>query len=333
MRTFNLKDLWMAEHTKTFIALKARLISEPVLSAPVYDGTPLILTMDGSKDAFAGVLAQRIKTTLPGGKEVTHLHPIAFASKQASVSEEKYKPFLLEFAALKYSFDKFSDVIYGYPVKVETDCQALRDVLMNDRLSAMHARWRDGVLAHNIVDVRHIPGITNIADGLSRQYEDTPKLEGDGSEWDVDLDWESRAGLVYGIDYVSVPPATQSLRDRFSNTPIFRDVIDTLEGIQSEAGLRERKRARHRAAWYMIDEGKLWFVGGGTRMRAVARRECVTKEEAVELARVEHEKGGHFHRDLIKIDLLDKIHTPSLDQSIVKAISDCARWSYLKKGT
>ena len=150
MRTFKIKELWTAEHTKAFIALKAKLISEPVLSAPVYDGTPFILTTDGSKDAFAGVLAQRIRSTLPGGKEVTRLHPIAFASKRTSASEEKYKPFLLEFAALKYSFDKFSDIVYGYPVEVETDCQALRDVLMNDKLSATHARWRDGVLAHNI---------------------------------------------------------------------------------------------------------------------------------------------------------------------------------------
>jgi hypothetical protein len=75
----------------------------------------------------------------------------------------------------------------------------------------------------------------------------------------------------------------------------------------------------------MIDEGKLWFVGGGTRTRAVARRECVTKEEAVELARAEHDKGGHFHRDLVKIALLDRIHTPNLDQAIVKAITDCAK--------
>jgi hypothetical protein len=325
MKAFKLKDSWTADHTKTFLTLKARLISEPVLSAPVYDGTPFILTTDGSKDAFAGVLSQRIKSTLPGGKEVTRLHPIAFASKRTSVSEEKYKPFLLEFAALKFSFDKFSDIVYGYPVEVETDCQALRDVLMNDKLSATHARWRDGVLAHNIVDVRHIPGVTNIADGISRQYENTPKTGDDGSGWDVDSDWESGAGLVYGMNYVSVPSSTQNLRDRFTKTPLFRDVIDALEGIQSGIGLRERKRARHRATRYMIEDGKLWFVGGGTRTRAVARRECITKEEAVEMARIEHEKGGHFHRDLIKIALLDKIHTPCLDQSIVKAIADCAR--------
>ena len=88
------------------------------------------------------------------------------------------------------------------------DCQALRDILMNDKLSATHARWRDRVLAHNIVDVRHVPGITNKADGISRQYEGTPKSRGDGSEWDVDPDWESGAGLVYGVNCVSATPAT-----------------------------------------------------------------------------------------------------------------------------
>jgi hypothetical protein len=97
-----------------------------------------------------------------------------------------------------------------------------------------------------------------------------------------------------------------------------------LEDIQSGLGLRERKRSRNRAAQYMIAEGKLWYVGGGTRARAVARWECVTKEGAVELAKEEHEKGRHFYRDLIKIALLDRIHTPNLDQSVVQAITDCA---------
>ena len=58
-------------------------------------------------------LAQEITMTLPGGKEVRCLHPITFASKRTSTSEEKYKPFLLEFAALKFVFDKFSDIVYG----------------------------------------------------------------------------------------------------------------------------------------------------------------------------------------------------------------------------
>ena len=60
-------------------------------------------------------------------------------------------------------------------------------------------------------------------------------------------------------------------------------------------------------------------------MRAITRRECVTQKEAMELAWQEHETGGHFHRDLIKIMLLDRIDSPKLDKSIIAAISDCAK--------
>ena len=45
----------------------------------------------------------------------------------------------------------------------------------------------------------------------------------------------------------------------------------------------------------------------------------------MELVRQEHETGGHFHQDLIKMALLDKVHSPKLNQSIMKAISDCAK--------
>ena len=71
--------------------------------------------------------------------------------------------------ALKFSLDKFSDIMYGYPVIIKTDCQALWDFLMNNKLSSMHERWQDSVLAHNIIDVQHVPGVTNIVDGLIRQ--------------------------------------------------------------------------------------------------------------------------------------------------------------------
>jgi hypothetical protein len=58
MKSYKLDGIWNQEHVRTFIALKAHLVSEPVLSAPKYDGTPFILTTDGCKDTFAGVLSQ-----------------------------------------------------------------------------------------------------------------------------------------------------------------------------------------------------------------------------------------------------------------------------------
>jgi transposase InsO family protein len=84
-----------------------------------------------------------------------------------------------------------------------------------------------------------------------------------------------------------------------------------------------KKRARHRASEYMIEDGKLWRVAGGHSTRARSRVECVTREEATELARLEHKSNGHWQRDSVKKSLLDRIWSPGLDASIVKGIVNC----------
>ena len=323
MANHKLKDHWTDEHTKAFLALKAALTSEPVLKGPKWDGTPFIVTTDGCKDAFGAVLTQRFETTLPSGKVVSRQHPIAFASKRTSKSEEKYKPFLLEFAALKFALDKFSDTIWGFPVEIETDCQALRDHLMNDKLSSTHARWREGILAHQIIDVRHVPGRVNVvADGLSRANEGLPNEEGDGSQWTVSEDWEGTTGLTHDIFYTTDPttPEVIQLQERFKNEPIFLEVINALLDLDHGKDVRTRKRARHRASEYLIEDNRLWRLAGGHQTRGRAKVECITRDEAKVLAQKEHEERGHWGRDSVKKALMDRIWSPNLDASIVMAI-------------
>ena len=173
--------------------------------------------------------------------------------------------------------------------------------------------------------------MTNIADRISRQYKDTPRSDDNGSDWTVSPDWEEQAGLVHGINQVAIDSGMTALIECFKGEPIFKGVIEALLGIKSELGLREHKRAHHHAANYMIEDEKLWYIGGGTLTRAVTCRECVTQTEAVELAHLEHEMGGHFHHNLIKIALLDRIHSPKLNQSIMRAVSDCAKCKKLWK--
>jgi hypothetical protein len=60
-------------------------------------------------------------------------------------------------------------------------------------------------------------------------------------------------------------------------------------------------------------------------VRARVRLEWVTQEETVALAWEEHCNNGHFHHDGIKVKLLDKITSPKMDQSIMKAIMDCGK--------
>jgi hypothetical protein len=328
MTNHKLKNHWNEEHTRAFLALKTAMTSEPVLKGPKWDGTPFIITTDGCKDAFGAVLTQRFETVLPSGKVVKRRHPIAFASKRTSKSEEKYKPFLLEFAALKFGLDKFTDIVWGFPIEIETDCQALRDHLLNDKLSATHARWRDGILAHQIIDIRHVPGRINVvADGLSRANEGLPHDENDGSQWTVSEDWEATTGLTHDIFLITDPtsPEVSSLRERFKEEPIFLEVVEALFEIDQNKDVKIRKRARHRASEYLIDDNKLWRVAGGHHNRARTRVECITKEEARELAGKEHAEKGHWGRDAIKKSLMDRIWSPSLDASIVTAITQCGQ--------
>ena len=321
---YKLANRWTPEHAKSFLALKKILTSEPVLRGPKWDGTHFIVTSDGCQDAFGAVLVQRFETVMPDSRKLTKLHPIGFASKRTSHSEAKYKPFLLEFAALKFALDKFSDVIWGFPVEIETDCQVLRDVMMNDKLNATHARWRDGILSQQIVDVRHVPGKINVvADGLSRAREGTGKEDGDGSEWTVCEDWEATTGLTHDIFRIATLGDTEELRHRFAKEPIFLEVIESLLELDQGRSMRVRRRAKHRVLEYMIDEGKLWRVGHGRRVRARARVECITREEAVELARATHLKEGHWQRDAIKRALTDTVWSPGLDASIMQGIKDC----------
>jgi hypothetical protein len=69
MKGFSLDDLWTKDHTHAFLRLKVALICEPVLKGPKYDGTPFIVTTDGCKNGFAGMLTQRFTTILPNGTD------------------------------------------------------------------------------------------------------------------------------------------------------------------------------------------------------------------------------------------------------------------------
>ena len=294
-RSHKLRDQWTAEHDKTFAILKLALTSAPVVKLPKYDGSPFIVTTDGCKDGFAGVLSQRFEWTDKSGNIHTRVHPISFASKRTSNSEFRYLPYILEFVALKSSLDKFADVIAGYPVELETDCQAFCDTIVNNKLNSTHARWLDSIMVHNIVDCRHRPGRLNqAADGMSRQYTDTPECKGDGHEWTVSSDWAANSGLKYDIWSVQLDSKQEALHTRFQKEPVFLEVIDAFYNLDHGKRVRDKRRARHRALGYQIDGRRLWRIGDGKSTRARARLECVMQEEAIQLARVQHNKGGHF---------------------------------------
>ena len=198
--------------------------------------------------------------------------------------------------------------------------------MLNDKLNAAHARWRDGILAQQIIDVRHVPGKINVvADGISRKWEGLPRQKGDGSEWTVCEDWEVAAGPVNDVLTVAPDSDMQALKECFKDEPVFKEVLKAMLAINSDYSIRNRRRARHWASQYLVKEGKLWCLKGRTAVRTRAHVECVTKAEVREMALQHHSSQGHWGRDSIKIALMDRIWCPGLDAVILDAIKDCAR--------
>ena len=77
-------------------------------------------------------------------------------------------------------------------------------------------------------------------------------------------------GLTHDIFHISSPTAPEvlQLQDRFKDEPIFLEVVEAILKLDQGNSIRVRKQARHRASEYMIEDGKLWRVGGGHRNRA-----------------------------------------------------------------
>jgi hypothetical protein len=273
-------------------------------------------------------LSQPFKEVNREGKEVTRWYPIAYCSKRTSPSEERYEPFLLEFAALKFSLDEFDQYVFGSPIELETDCQALRDCLMKEKMSVHHSRWKESILAHNIIDIRHRPGIENpVADGLSRKWEFRKPQPQDGSKWSVLLDWEVAQGIrndIMSLTDIEPQQGQHPLEIRFKDDVFFQPIIQHLLGCKAGETISECKRARHRAEGFMIEDGKLWKVSVKADDRA-PRTECIPSTEGFQQALRCHSDHGHFSVDLVKLQLHDHFFWPGMDCDSRQAILECPR--------
>lgn len=59
-----------------------------------------------------------------------------------------------------------------------------------------------------------------------------------------------------------------TLREHFADEPMFMQVIDVLLALDQGTKLKDWKQAHHNMVNYQIDDDKLWFIGGGTKIRA-----------------------------------------------------------------
>ncbi|KAB5590316.1 Retrovirus-related Pol polyprotein [Ceratobasidium theobromae] len=257
------------EVRKVIVELKVALTTNPVLRAPVYDSRSFLIVSDRSKYGFGAMVAQKWEEADAKGRKKLVTYPIAFMLKHTSCTEENYPPFLLEFAALKFTLDSFAQIIMGQELEIETDCKALADLLGNKKLNLTHERWRESIIAHRIITVRHQPGVENpVCDTLSRKWQ-YRENKGEGREDSVDPSWEAHKGLVEEMNLLVEDSEAREVLDRFEGDDYFGEIVRYLvlglvddEDMTPSNIARVQERAAHRVVGFEVAEGKLWRVAG-----------------------------------------------------------------------
>ena len=149
---------WHSEHDASVAEIKNRLTKAPVLG--IYDSSkPLTLQADSSKNGLGASILQ-------------DGHPLAFASRSLTPSEERYAQIEKELLAILFGIEKFHQYTYGRPIDVLTDHKPLVAIFNKglDKISARLQRMLLRLLKYNL-NVSYLPGKEMyVADTLSRAY-------------------------------------------------------------------------------------------------------------------------------------------------------------------
>ena len=162
--------IWTEEHTKAFNNLKECITKIPCL-AHYNAQSENIITTDASTKGLGATLWQKQKSG--------ELEPIGFASRYLSDTEKKYAINELELLAVVWGLEHFRLYIYGKPIELLTNHQALEPLIKRNRsnktYSARLTRWLDR-LAHFDINIKHISGKhLALTDYLSRNPISNPE--------------------------------------------------------------------------------------------------------------------------------------------------------------
>lgn len=150
---------WEHEQDKAFRELKTLLVQAPVLS--YFDpNKQLVLQVDSSKDGIGACLVQEG-------------HPIAFASRSLTDTEQAYAQIEKELNAIVFGLTKFHFYVYGRKnVLIQTDHKPLVSIASKpvNKVSPRLQRMQLKILKYDI-DISYLPGKQMVlADTLSRAF-------------------------------------------------------------------------------------------------------------------------------------------------------------------
>lgn len=183
-------DLNPIEYKESFELLKTHMVNAPILQFPDWN-LPFILTTDASSVALGAVLSQ-----ISEGKD----HPIAFASRTLSATEQRYATIEKELLAIVYACTHFKPYLYGKRFTIQTDHKPLQWLFSMKNANTRLMKWIF-YLTEFEFDIKHIEGKTNyVADALSRV-----KINESNA---IDLENEMEIDILESLEQNSQEPTT-----------------------------------------------------------------------------------------------------------------------------
>ena len=177
--------LWGPEQERAFAALKAALLTPPILSIPTADD-PFILDTDASDGAVAAKLVQ-----VHDGVEKV----IAYGSFALTAEQRRYCTTRKELLAIIRITRQFRTYLLGRPFRVRTDHASLAWLLNFKHREGQLARWLEELGQYDMT-ILHSPGrLHQNADALSRM----PVWGGGGGGGELPGSWESRCFAMRGM--------------------------------------------------------------------------------------------------------------------------------------
>lgn len=229
---------WNSSHDVSMKHLKFLLTNAPVLK--FFDTEKRIsLEVDASKDGLGACLLQEG-------------HPVAFASRSLTKTEQKYAQIEKEMLAILFGVKKFHLFIYGLDVQVFSDHKPLERIFLKElqALSPRIQRMRLKLLNYKL-NVEYKPGKEMyISDTLSRAY-----IEGKSENTDCEIDY-----VVHSIG--KCLPMSEERKSEFK-TETLRDPQLSLVGKFANEGWPRKKHKIPDCVYnyYKLRE-KIVFVDG-----------------------------------------------------------------------
>lgn len=168
------------------------------------------------------------------------------------------------------------------PIVLMADCIALRDMLSKEKLPSAHARWREQLLAHNIVLVKHGQGRRHLlAHGLSRRPSDQqngqPQRLQDNTQpligaIEVDPGANQPAQRYLQLDATVDPLLCRFEGDKFEPLLGFLLLLETLL-LETPQTAAKRDKIRRQGDYY-VEKGQLLYTHDNQALGALPGKQA-----------------------------------------------------------